>query len=92
MIEFGNRRLPNCRYLLRLNRVLGLLYNPALQSENHVWCPLKKSHVFFPAYAAFTMLQADKLLLHLLAAVWANLVAITAHTDNTALSMEYYSK
>jgi hypothetical protein len=63
-----------------------------LQSENHIRCPFKKAHAFFPAHAAFTMLQANKLLLHLFAAVGTLLVTFTAHTDNTALSMEYYSK
>ena len=36
--------------------------------------PLKKAGTFLPAYPAFTMLQADKLLFHLSSAFWTHLI------------------
>ncbi len=49
---------------------------PPFQGKYHVTGPLKKALALFPAHAAFAMLQANKLLLHFLAAVWTNLVAV----------------
>ena len=55
-----------------------LLANGApLQGENHIRRSFKKANVFFPAHAAFAMLQADKLLLHFPAAVRADLIALS---------------
>ena len=42
-----------------------------LQCKDHAGIPLKKAGTFLPAYPAFTMLQADKLLFHFSATVWA---------------------
>ena len=50
-------------------------HSPPFQSKYHVAGALKKSDVLFPAYAAFTVLQADELLLHFPAADRADLVA-----------------
>lgn len=50
-------------------------HSPPFQSKHHVAGALKKSDVLFPAYAAFTVLQADELLLHFPAADRADLVA-----------------
>ncbi len=55
-----------------------------LQSENHIGGTLKETDILFPTHAALTVLQADKLLLHFSAAVWAYLVAGT-HTRGQTL-------
>ena len=50
---------------------------PPFQSKHHVAGALKKSDVLFPAHAAFAMLQAYELLLHLSAAVRADLITVS---------------
>ena len=45
-----------------------------LQCKDHAGIPLKKAGTFLPAYPAFTMLQADKLLFHLSSAFWTHLI------------------
>ena len=55
--------------------VLPFSHCPPFQSKHHVAGALKKSDVLFPAYAAFTVLQADELLLHFPAADRADPVA-----------------
>jgi hypothetical protein len=51
---------------------------PALfQSEYHIAGTLEEASIPFPAYAAFTMLQADKLLFHFSAAVGAYFIVFS---------------
>ena len=48
-----------------------------LQCKDHTGVPLKKTGTFFPAYTAFTMLQADELLPHFSSAVWTYFIAFS---------------
>ena len=65
-----NLPVPDHRTLFRL-----FPYFPAFQSKDHIPGTLKISYILLPAHAAFTVLQADKLLFHLPAAVRAYLFA-----------------
>ena len=47
------------------------------QYKDHIRGAFKKSLVFFPAYAAFAMLQTDKLLFHFSAAVGADFIVLS---------------
>ena len=46
---------------------------PAFQSKDHIPGTLKITHILFPAYVAFAVLQTDELLFHLPSAVRAYL-------------------
>lgn len=58
-----------------------------LQRKDRVWISFKIPHILFPAYAAFAMLQADKLLFHFSATAWAEFVA----SSHVILLVEQYS-
>jgi len=69
---------PYNRNLFRPYAVFTFLGNLALQGKDHIICSLKVAYILFPAHAAFTMLQSDKLLLHFVAAIRAYLI-VFAH-------------
>ena len=49
----------------------------SFQSKDHIRGAFEKAFVLFPAHAAFAMLQAYELLLHLSAAVRADLITVS---------------
>ena len=56
--------------------MLYLLANDnSFQSEHHIRCPFKETAISLPAYTAFAVLQARKLLFHFSAAVGTGLIA-----------------
>ena len=56
----------------------------SFQGENHIRCSLKETNITLPTHAAFTMLQAGKLLFHLSAAVRTVLVT-GSHAEYLAI-------
>lgn len=58
-----------------------------LQRKDRVWISFKIPHILFPAYAAFAMLQANKLLFHFSATAWADFVV----SPHVILPVKQYS-
>ena len=59
---------------------------PSFQCKHHIWSSFKIVDISFPTKPAFAMAQADKLLLHLPAAIWAD--PFTAHLCPSGWIME----
>lgn len=69
-ITLHSRLVPDNRDLL------SLIPHPApFQGEHHIRGADEVTLMFFPTDAAFTVMQADKLLLHVPAAVWTPFLA-----------------
>ena len=92
---FGDTRIPQNRRLAisisydrnLLDFLTDLL---SLEREHHIGRPLEITDIPLPAHATFTVLQADKLLLHFMSAYGTNLIAL-AHAIQLHFLCPYYN-